>query len=179
MCWLSINLWASTSWNPKGLSRPVMGLLYLYGYLICFNAQEVFVLPTQCIYVFSEKKSFHFPKQYKPFSVCNRDTVFSVRYEQNICMLFSSKSGPTVLTPLYGLLCYLCWQLALAVWRVTARYRHTALWQLALAVWRVTARYRHTALWQLELAVWRVTARYRHTALWHNVVRPSVLRKLQ
>jgi hypothetical protein len=29
MCRLSINLWASTSWNPKGLSRPVMGLLYL------------------------------------------------------------------------------------------------------------------------------------------------------
>jgi hypothetical protein len=30
MCCLSINLGASTSWNPKGLSRPVMGLLYLY-----------------------------------------------------------------------------------------------------------------------------------------------------
>jgi hypothetical protein len=29
MCRLSRNLWASTSWNPKGLSRPVMGLLYL------------------------------------------------------------------------------------------------------------------------------------------------------
>jgi hypothetical protein len=26
---LSINLGASTSWNPVGLSRPVMGLLYL------------------------------------------------------------------------------------------------------------------------------------------------------
>jgi hypothetical protein len=29
-CRLSRNLGASTSWNPKGLSRPVMGLLYLY-----------------------------------------------------------------------------------------------------------------------------------------------------
>jgi hypothetical protein len=29
-CRLSINLGASNSWNPKGLSRPVMGLLYLY-----------------------------------------------------------------------------------------------------------------------------------------------------
>jgi hypothetical protein len=28
-CRLSRNLGAST-WNPKGLSRPVMGLLYLY-----------------------------------------------------------------------------------------------------------------------------------------------------
>jgi hypothetical protein len=27
---LSINLGVSTSWNPQGLSRPVMGLLYLY-----------------------------------------------------------------------------------------------------------------------------------------------------
>jgi hypothetical protein len=29
MCRLSKNLGASTSWSPKGLSRPVMGLLYL------------------------------------------------------------------------------------------------------------------------------------------------------
>jgi hypothetical protein len=28
MCRLSKNLGASTSWNPNGLSRPVMGLLY-------------------------------------------------------------------------------------------------------------------------------------------------------
>jgi hypothetical protein len=30
---LSINLGASTSWNPKGLSRPVVGLLYLFVYV--------------------------------------------------------------------------------------------------------------------------------------------------
>jgi hypothetical protein len=30
MCRLSWNLGASNSWNPQGLSRPVMGLLYLY-----------------------------------------------------------------------------------------------------------------------------------------------------
>jgi hypothetical protein len=29
MCPLSRNLGASTSWNPNGMSRPVMGLLYL------------------------------------------------------------------------------------------------------------------------------------------------------
>jgi hypothetical protein len=29
MCRLSWNLGASTSWNPQGLSRPIMGLLYL------------------------------------------------------------------------------------------------------------------------------------------------------
>ena len=34
MCRLSWNLGASTFWNPLGLSRPVMGLLYLYLYLL-------------------------------------------------------------------------------------------------------------------------------------------------
>ena len=29
-CWLSLNLEASTFWNPEALCRPVMGLLYLY-----------------------------------------------------------------------------------------------------------------------------------------------------
>jgi hypothetical protein len=29
-CRLSRNLGALTSWNPQGLSRPVMGLLYLF-----------------------------------------------------------------------------------------------------------------------------------------------------
>jgi len=29
MCRLSWNLGASTSWNPQGLSRPIMGLLPL------------------------------------------------------------------------------------------------------------------------------------------------------
>ena len=35
MCRLSWNLGASTSWNPQGLSRPVMGLLYLLSSLSC------------------------------------------------------------------------------------------------------------------------------------------------
>jgi len=30
MCRLSWNLGTSSSWNPQGLNRPVMGLLYLY-----------------------------------------------------------------------------------------------------------------------------------------------------
>jgi len=41
MCRLSWNLGASTSWNPQGLSRPVIGLLYLY--LVKF-LQHVFQL---------------------------------------------------------------------------------------------------------------------------------------
>jgi hypothetical protein len=32
MCWLSWNLGAATFWNPQGLSRPVIGFLYLHLY---------------------------------------------------------------------------------------------------------------------------------------------------
>jgi len=31
---MSRNLGMLTSWNPQGLSRPIMGLLYLYSYLL-------------------------------------------------------------------------------------------------------------------------------------------------
>jgi hypothetical protein len=34
-CRLSRNLGASGSWNPHGLSRPVIGLLYLYVFMLC------------------------------------------------------------------------------------------------------------------------------------------------
>jgi hypothetical protein len=34
------NLGASTSWKPQGLSRPVMGLLYLYLYLYLFISRS-------------------------------------------------------------------------------------------------------------------------------------------
>jgi len=39
VCRLSWNLGASTSWNPQGLPRPVMGLIYLY--LLEFNIQHI------------------------------------------------------------------------------------------------------------------------------------------
>jgi len=47
LCRLSWNLGASTSWNPQGLCRPVMGLFYLY--LVRFN-WNVYVCV--CVYVF-------------------------------------------------------------------------------------------------------------------------------
>jgi len=37
MCRLSWNLGSSTSWNPQGLSRPVMGWLYLFFLIYCFD----------------------------------------------------------------------------------------------------------------------------------------------
>jgi hypothetical protein len=39
-CWLSWNLRSSTSWNPMGLSRPVMGLLYLLATTMTFQMYQ-------------------------------------------------------------------------------------------------------------------------------------------
>ena len=38
LCRLSVNQGAFTSWNTQGLSKPVMGLLYLYLYLFTLRS---------------------------------------------------------------------------------------------------------------------------------------------
>jgi len=59
------NLGASNSWNPDGLSRPVLGLIYILydgidfkllgptGYVMHqqFNIQQLYALPTLCLCV--------------------------------------------------------------------------------------------------------------------------------
>jgi hypothetical protein len=47
MCRLSTNLGASASWNPKGLSRPIMGLLYLLPYKLDGRTLKIPRLPGQ------------------------------------------------------------------------------------------------------------------------------------
>ena len=47
MCWLPWNLGASTSWNTLGLSRPVMGLLYLL-YITVETLRSVFIIRNYC-----------------------------------------------------------------------------------------------------------------------------------
>jgi hypothetical protein len=47
MCRLSKNLGASTSWSPKGLPRPVMGLLYL-------------LVPSNDLKLYSEAQDFEY-----------------------------------------------------------------------------------------------------------------------
>ena len=44
MCRLSWNLAASSSWKPQGLSRPVMGLLYLYLLPVCILLRAAFLM---------------------------------------------------------------------------------------------------------------------------------------
>ena len=64
MCRLSINLGASKSWNPKGLSRPVMGLLYRYIiiYVYCYFIYmtiTIYRIIIYVIYVASENHANH------------------------------------------------------------------------------------------------------------------------
>jgi len=51
MCRLSWNLGASTSWNPHGLSRPVMGLLYLSLMFIKFRTQDIVLATVVWVYM--------------------------------------------------------------------------------------------------------------------------------
>jgi len=47
MCRLCWNLGTSTSWNPLGLSRPVMGLLYLYAPYCRITGEKFMLCPRQ------------------------------------------------------------------------------------------------------------------------------------
>jgi len=58
MCRLSWNLWALTSWNSQGLSRPVTELLYLFIDVIK-NKNVIFIL--KCKYQLTSKYVTHFP----------------------------------------------------------------------------------------------------------------------
>jgi hypothetical protein len=59
MCQLSINLGASTSWNPKGLSRPVMGLLYILVGLIKLGSVVPLSLAVFIICLLIKQRSIH------------------------------------------------------------------------------------------------------------------------
>ena len=52
MCRLSWNLGASISWNPQGLSRSVMGLLYIYIYK-CIESKESTLKETRVVIVWN------------------------------------------------------------------------------------------------------------------------------
>jgi hypothetical protein len=63
MCRLSLNLGASTSWNPQGLSRPVMGLLYLFTVFVpkCFKFKMTAVVGPQIMTVCVFKLTLSLP----------------------------------------------------------------------------------------------------------------------
>jgi hypothetical protein len=47
-CRLSRNLGASTFWNPKGLSRPVMGLRYLINFILILQCRRNYYVVHGC-----------------------------------------------------------------------------------------------------------------------------------
>jgi len=71
MCRMSWNLGASTSWNPLGLSRSVMGLLFF------FNAQDNFIAKNFTATHFNVVRIPQFAKQYSPADIYNGSSGFS------------------------------------------------------------------------------------------------------
>jgi hypothetical protein len=66
MCRLSWNLGTSNSWNPRGLSRPVMGLLYLlYNSAHIRGSFQKFCT----LYIFSLKMSLFYKIHLQDFNV--------------------------------------------------------------------------------------------------------------
>ena len=58
---LSLNLGALTSWKPLGLLKPVMGLIYLYSFML--EAEST--VGSQCIYIYIHgyyKRNRHFQR---------------------------------------------------------------------------------------------------------------------
>ena len=55
MCRLSWNLGASNSWNPQGVSKPVIEFLYFYLYLYHKYTQLKSVLPIEWLMSFQKK----------------------------------------------------------------------------------------------------------------------------
>jgi hypothetical protein len=74
MCWLSWNLGASISWNPQGLPRPVMGLLYLY--LIIFVYFQVNTLTVKLLTV-------------SLFGSCYKNNTLKARNINDVRILYS------------------------------------------------------------------------------------------
>jgi hypothetical protein len=62
---VSRNMGASTSWNPQGLSRPVMGFLYLYNMAIYLSVMDVKSRTTEEVLWWSGALMQHSNVQYR------------------------------------------------------------------------------------------------------------------
>jgi hypothetical protein len=81
---LSKYLGALTSWNPRGLSRPVMGLLYLYEGLLACSLVRV-LSQTNTVHLFKSFFNILFNiflclRLYLPFHpICSRLLLYQLR----------------------------------------------------------------------------------------------------
>ena len=62
MCRLSSNLGASTSWNTQGLSKPVMGLLYILPLIFVSRRRRQQIFP-KCWHSFMKRHGVTYKKQ--------------------------------------------------------------------------------------------------------------------
>jgi hypothetical protein len=84
MCRLSWNRGASTSWNPQGLSRPVMGLLYLYLYLYLALLTSPCVTRQFCCWV---QRLTHGTGYKHIWPLCQKHVTKPVNYPATPCIL--------------------------------------------------------------------------------------------
>jgi hypothetical protein len=104
MCRMSWNPGASTSWNPMGLSRSVMGLLYLYLYYMDVSGLILHPKPIQSNWLTSRNGFYCYGKISGSFwTVCEADPVslagtkillFFTGKVYNSYRISPNKSGP-------------------------------------------------------------------------------------
>jgi hypothetical protein len=85
MCQMSWNLGASTSWNPQGLSRPVMGLLLL------------FLLPPPPRNTYNEQNFFNFRLLSGEFNIIAQNYSTKYIFDQKLIKEIKFEYAHTVL----------------------------------------------------------------------------------
>jgi hypothetical protein len=109
MCRLSVYLVASTSWTPKGLSRPVMGLFYLF--YCSVHMSHCFVYLSHC-FVYLSHCFAYLSHCFAYLSHCfvhlNLLYVFSLFVTFKILVLRCCYSFYDSLYVLLSVLCVLC-----------------------------------------------------------------------
>jgi len=102
MCELSCNLGASTSWKPQGLSRPVMGFLYLFTVL---HSHMVVTINLICSMV-QEIMSFNKPIWWDVFPLVN---LWKLRFVASINLQYHDRSQPWNMMGVQKYNIYMCY----------------------------------------------------------------------
>jgi hypothetical protein len=144
MCRLYRNLGTSTSWNPQGLSRPVMGLLYLCMY----GNRNYFAVCTSSSPTFER-------------GICFLMHSTFLRQIENRCIY-------PVLFPL--LLCFLCLLVSLPCYKLISFYNLTSLTpsvssRLMIRLLFLSCVYHPRYFLLSVLLLWEMTGYLRHSVL--------------
>ena len=93
MCWVSWNLGASTSWNHHGLSRPVMGLLYLFRWTAQNLKFFTVKLPSLSYYVLAFRLTDNYPHHSASHLYISQHSTLYISFQYfNMCFTLLSSS---------------------------------------------------------------------------------------